>query len=130
MIVIKEQLLQSWWLIAISIATGVAGQTSIKLGLSGSNHAGPVAGLMSVITLIVTSPLVLLGLALYGIGALTWIAVLSRLNLSYAYPFLALNFVLIALVSWLVLGEAIPAMRWLGIACICVGILVIARSAL
>lgn len=127
---IKEQLLQSWWLIAISIAAGVAGQTSIKLGLSGSNGASPIAGLFSVIMLILTSPLVLLGLVLYGLGALTWIAVLSRLNLSYAYPFLALNFILIALVSWLVLGETIPTMRWLGIGCICAGILLIARSAL
>jgi multidrug transporter EmrE-like cation transporter len=127
---IKEQLMQSWWLIAVSIAAGVAGQTSIKLGLTGSGGSAPIAGLLSVITLILTSPLVLLGLTLYGVGALTWIAVLSRLNLSYAYPFLALNFVLIALVSWLVLGEVIPAMRWLGIGCICAGILIIARSAL
>ncbi len=127
---IKEQLLQSWWLIAISIAAGVAGQTSIKLGLTGSSGSAPIAGLLSVIMLILTSPLVLFGLILYGLGALTWIAVLSRLNLSYAYPFLALNFVLIALVSWLVLGEAIPMTRWLGIGCICVGILIAARSAL
>ncbi|MCC6456222.1 MAG: EamA family transporter [Caldilineaceae bacterium] len=126
---IKEQLLQSWWLIAISITAGVAGQTSIKLGLSGSSGSAPIAGPFSVITLILTSPLVLLGLTLYGLGSLTWIAVLSRLNLSYAYPFLALNFVLIALISWLVLGEAIPMTRWLGIGCICAGILFVAQGA-
>ena len=53
---------------------------------------------------------------------------LDALDLSLAYPFLALNFVLIAIASRLFLGEAIPALRWGGIAVICFGILLIARS--
>jgi drug/metabolite transporter (DMT)-like permease len=85
---------------------------------------------LSLVLMILRSPLVLLGLALYGIGALTWIAVLSRLHLSYAYPFLALNFVLIALVSSVVLGEPISTARWIGIGCICLGILFVAQSPL
>jgi multidrug transporter EmrE-like cation transporter len=40
-----------------------------------------------------------------------------------------LNFVLVALVSRLVLGESIPLMRWVGIALICAGIVAIANSA-
>lgn len=118
-----------WWLIGLSISTGIAGQTAIKLGVSRPEAAHAAAGVQSLVAMIIQSPLVLLGLALYGIGALAWIAVLSRLDLSYAYPFLALNFVLIALVSQLILGESIPLLRWLGISVICVGILLIARSA-
>jgi drug/metabolite transporter (DMT)-like permease len=87
------------------------------------------AGPLSLILLILRSPLVLLGLGLYGIGALAWIVVLSRLDLSLAYPFLALNFVLIPLVSQFVFAETIPVARWMGIAVICVGILLVARSA-
>ncbi len=124
----NQQLAQSWWLIAVSITAGVAGQTSIKLGIGQASPLAPLSGIAGVVNLILSSPLVLLGLMLYGVGALTWIAVLSRLNLSAAYPFLALNFVLIALVSRLFLGEAIPTMRWMGIAVICLGILLIARS--
>lgn len=120
--------MQAWWLIAISISAGVAGQTCIKLGVSRPATSGVVMGLDSLIALIFGSPLVLTGLTLYGLGALAWIAVLSRLNLSYAYPFLALNFILIALVSRLVLGEMIPTMRWIGLALICVGIVFVARS--
>jgi len=120
--------MQAWWLIAISISSGVAGQTCIKLGVS-HPAAGAVMDLGSLILLILRSPLVLAGLVLYGAGALAWIVVLSRLNLSYAYPFLALNFILIAVVSRVVLGEVIPTMRWVGLALICVGILVVARSA-
>lgn len=116
-------------LILTSIVTSVVGQTVIKLGVEAPATAARMqAGPLALLGAIATSPLVLTGLALYGVGALAWIAVLSRLDLSVAYPFLALNFVLIALVSRFFLGEAIPVERWIGIACIVVGILFVARS--
>ena len=125
----KAQIMSTLWLIGLSIATGVAGQTFIKLGVSRPGTATlAVFDPIATILLIFRSPLVLIGLLLYGVGALSWIMVLSRLNLSYAYPFLALNFVLIALVSRVFLGESIPLMRWLGIGFICLGILAIAQS--
>lgn len=125
----NQQLFPSIWLILLSVALGVTGQTAIKLGVSqpGASESA-AAGVLSLVTLVFHSPLVLLGLVLYGISAFAWIAVLSRLDLSVAYPFLALNFVLITLVSRLVLGETVPTLRWVGIAVIVVGILLVARS--
>lgn len=123
-----EQLSQTWWLILLSVATGVAGQTVIKLGVERPAAAANSAGVAGLLRTIVTSPLVLLGLFLYACGALAWIAVLRRMDLGYAYPFLALNFVLITLVSRFLLGEDVPLLRWAGIAIICLGILVVARS--
>jgi drug/metabolite transporter (DMT)-like permease len=123
-----EQLSQTWWLILLSVASGVAGQTVIKLGVERPEAVANSAGPAGLLRTIVTSPLVLLGLFLYACGALAWIAVLRRMDLSYAYPFLALNFVLITLVSRFFLGEDVPLLRWAGIAVICVGILVVARS--
>ncbi len=126
----KTQLLSSLGFILLSMASGVAGQLALKVGVTRAGAtalqaAGPVSTLLSAFR----SPLVWLGLALYGLGALAWILVLTRLDLSLAYPFLALNFILIAIVSRVFLGEAIPALRWAGIAVICLGILLIARSA-
>ena len=118
-----------WWLIALSISTGVAGQTAIKLGVSQPSTEGTASSLFALVNLILTSPWVLLGLTLYGIGAVAWIAVLARLDLSLAYPLLALNFVLITLSSRLILGETVPTMRWIGMSVICVGIIIVARSA-
>lgn len=125
----KEQIMSTLWLIALSIATGVAGQTLLKLGVTQPGDGGIAAfNPLAIILMIFKSPLMMGGLMLYGVGALSWIMVLSRMNLSYAYPFLALNFVLVALVSKIVLGEAIPLMRWVGIAFICAGIIAIANS--
>lgn len=126
----KEQIMSTLWLIGLSIAAGVAGQTLLKLGVSQPGDTGIAAfNPLVIILMIFKSPLMMGGLLLYGVGALSWIMVLSRLSLSYAYPFLALNFVLVALVSRLVLGESIPTMRWVGIALICAGIVAIANSA-
>lgn len=116
-------------LIGLSIAMSVAGQITMKLGINQSSPGGFAdSSPIEVLLTAVRSPLVLLGLVFYGLGAAAWIVVLSRLDLSYAYPFIALNFVLIALVSRLVLAESIPAVRWAGIGMICIGIVLIARG--
>jgi multidrug transporter EmrE-like cation transporter len=126
----KTQLLPSLGLILLSVVSGVAGQLALKLGTTRAGAAAiEASGPASTLITAFRSPLVWLGLALYGVGALAWILVLTRMDLSLAYPFLALNFVLIAIVSRVFLGESIPALRWAGIAVICCGILLIARSA-
>jgi multidrug transporter EmrE-like cation transporter len=124
----SQQLANSWWLILISVASGVAGQTFLKLGLTQAGGDSSSDTLFSLIGLILRSPMVVGGLVLYAIGAVAWIAVLRRMDLGYAYPFLALNFVLIALVSQWGLGETMPPIRWFGIAAICVGIVLIASG--
>ncbi|MEZ4613189.1 MAG: hypothetical protein R2838_23615 [Caldilineaceae bacterium] len=120
--------MDAWWLIALSIAAGVSGQAAIKLGIGRGAPAGAGNGPVQLVMTILHSPLILLGLGLYALGALAWIAVLGKLDLSYAYPFLALNFVLITLVAQFGLGEVVPLMRWVGVAIICAGIFLIARS--
>lgn len=124
-----QLMMDYWWLIALSISTGVAGQTAIKLGVSQPGAGDNGTGLWALIEMIFRSPWVLGGLALYAIGAVAWIAVLSRLDLSLAYPLLALNFVLITLSSRLFLGESVPTLRWVGMLVICMGIVIVARSA-
>lgn len=124
----NADILSSLWLIALSITTGVAGQTVIKLGVSQPQAEAPTPGVFSLVAMILQSPLIIGGLLLYGVGALAWIMVLRRLDLSYAYPFLALNFVLITVISYFILDEHIPPLRLLGIGVIVIGILLIARS--
>lgn len=126
----KQQVMEYWWLILLSVTAGVAGQTAIKFGVSQPGASDAAGSIGSLLGMIIGSPLVLLGLMLYALGALAWIAVLARLDLGLAYPFLALNFVLVALVSKFVLGETLPPLRWAGIVVICVGILLVARSSM
>lgn len=112
-------------LLATLIAT--LGQLLLK---SGMRQVGPISrvDLSHPFLLLVTvfsNPLILIAIPLYVAGFLTWLIVLSKLDLSYAYPFLAVTYVLVPLLSWLFLGEHVPSMRWIGIAVICVGLVLV-----
>ena len=106
---------------------GTVGQVLLKIGMTRVTAAchekglGPVGLFMAAIM----NPWIMVAIPLYFIGFFIWLLVLSKLDLSYAYPFLALAYVLVPVASWLILGEVIPPLRWLGIAVICVGIIMI-----
>lgn len=68
-----------------------------------------------------TNPLVFSGVALMAVGLILWLTVLSRFNLSYIQPFGAIVYIVIALLSFFFLHEAISFTRWLGIIVIVVG---------
>ena len=103
------------------------GQVLLKTGM---RQVGPVsrADLSSPLPLLLmvfSNPLILIAIPLYVAGFLVWLIVLSKLDLSHAYPFLAVTYVLVPLLSWLFLGEQVPLMRWIGIAVVCLGIVLV-----
>lgn len=102
----------------------VMAQVALRAGMSGYFA---LSGL-DLITAAVTSPLVWLGLGLYISGTVSWLAVLSRIDLAVAYPLGSMNYVLVTVLAATVLGEQVSILRWLGTASILVGILVVARG--
>lgn len=74
------------------------------------------------------SPTLLLGLGIYGLATIAWIMQLRHIDLSRAYPFMALSFVLVPLASVLFLKEAVDGRYWVGVGFIVSGIvLTVAR---
>jgi len=69
-----------------------------------------------------------LGILCYIASFLSWIVVLRRLPLSVAFPAINVVHVLIPIGCWIFLGESISQRRWLGIALVVCGILLLARS--
>ncbi len=117
-------------LILISIGIAVGGQILLKIGM---NKIGPVNinSISSVGHLflgIIKSPTVIIGLFLYVISAALWLIVISAVDLSFAYPFIGLTYVLILIVSKFVLKEDVNPIRWIGTAIITVGVIVISRG--
>jgi drug/metabolite transporter (DMT)-like permease len=117
-------------LILLAMGCGVSGQITLKLGMSQIGRIGPeaLAQPLQVGLRVLTSPLVIGGLAFYVLGTVFWLTVLSRVPLSFAYPILALSYAFTPLLAWLVLGESVPSVRWIGIATICLGVVLTARS--
>jgi multidrug transporter EmrE-like cation transporter len=69
------------------------------------------------------------GVACYGVSLLVWIMGLSRVPVSIAYPLLSLAYIINAIAAYFLFGEAMTAMRWLGLGLIIVGVFLIARPA-
>jgi drug/metabolite transporter (DMT)-like permease len=115
--------------ILISGVLGVTGQLVLKRGLVALVSSGlrPDA-LPGFIATLALNPMIVGGLAVYVLGTLFWLVALSRLDLSYAYPFASLNYVLVLLASWLFLGELPSPTRLAGVALICLGVCAIART--
>lgn len=75
-----------------------------------------------------TQPLFYAGFLAYGLSALVWLQVLSKLPLVVAYPLVSLNFVLVALGGALVLHERVTWQMMAGLGLIIGGILVITQT--
>jgi len=70
-------------------------------------------------------PVMIAALAIYGSATLLWIYVLKTVPLSYAYSFMAMTFVLVPIMAYFWLGDAITLRYAGGAACIITGLLII-----
>ena len=74
------------------------------------------------------SPYILCGLVCYVASFGLWIAVLSRLEVSIAYPMLSIGYVISAFAAYYVFGEALSVHKLAGIGLILLGVIVLARA--
>jgi len=112
-------------LVQIIIATllGGVGQALIKYGVT-NTEAG--SGLVSTALRLMLSPGVLAGLFAYAVSSVFYVLVVRAKGLSFAYPFVAANQVIVFLLAWLLFREAIPPLRVVGLVVVCVGVALIA----
>ncbi len=75
------------------------------------------------------NPYILAGLTCYVISVVVWLLVLSRVQVSYAYPLLSVGYIVVALASKALFNEPVGLVRWTGIIIICIGVYLITRSA-
>jgi drug/metabolite transporter (DMT)-like permease len=113
------------WVFA-TIALTVYGQLVIKwrLGAYGTLPEGAGAAALFLARLLL-DPLILSGLIAAFLAALAWMAALTELELSRAYPLMSLSFVLVLALSVWLLGEPLTAGKAAGIALIVAGTIVI-----
>lgn len=67
-------------------------------------------------------------IACIGAGTALWLAVLYRMDVSRAFPFLSLTTVVVMAASRWLLREPVTPRRWAGVALIAVGIALVAST--
>lgn len=116
-------------LILVSVTLAAVAQLTLKHGMNqvtASTGALQLTG--SSLKDVVSTPAVWAGLVLFGLSAFVWLAVLSRASLSFAYPFASLTYVIILLADRFLFHETVPPLRWAGVFCIMLGIVLVAQT--
>lgn len=116
-------------IILSSVSLNAIAQLLLKRGMVEVGHFDLAAGqLATVLPKVVLSPFVVGGIASYALSIGLWLVVLSRVDVSAAYPFLSIGFVISAVIGFWLFGESLGPARILGITLVCAGVVMISRS--
>jgi len=111
--------MQTHWMLIICVLAISVGQVLFKVS-AGSNAEG--AFLMKMM-----QPSLLLALLIYGGATVFWVWLLQTIPLNVAYPYMALAFLFVPLMSLFFLGEKVDMSTWLGSVLIVIGVFLHAR---
>jgi drug/metabolite transporter (DMT)-like permease len=115
--------------ILLTIVFTVIGQLLVKQGMREvSTSVTQSTAVTQLIGTALTNLKVILGLGSAVIAALSWMVAVSHSDLSFAYPFMGLPIVLVLALSGVVLGEVVPLARWVGVAIVCIGLIIAAQG--
>jgi drug/metabolite transporter (DMT)-like permease len=113
----------------VAILLLVGGQTLLKVGLNDiggvslfdGNPLGSLLGLFR-------TPWVILGFVCYGISAILWLDVLSKLDFSMAFPMVSLTYVFSLIIGRFIFHETVGLDRVVGVLLILAGLFFVIRS--
>ena len=116
-------------LAVICILLVVVGQTLMKLAIVRSGGM-PVLeiGIAGLIRKFLSAPYILIGFALYGVSAILWLQVLTKLDFSVAFPMVSMTYVGTLLIGRFMFDEPVNLCRIVGVLLICSGVFFVIRS--
>jgi multidrug transporter EmrE-like cation transporter len=116
-------------LILLGVLLNAAAQLALKEGMRRIGHFEfAMANVLPIGLQVAGNIYVVLGLALYVVSVGVWLLVLSRVEVSFAYPMLSVGYVVNALAAWWLFAEDLTPTRIAGIAVIIFGVYLISRS--
>ena len=121
--------MKNFLLIVVCVVLGVCGQLLLKQGMSlNPDRVDQVREIVPRIVAAFLNPVVLLGFLAYFLSAALWLIVLTRNELSYAYPLLSMGYIVVVILSRVFFQEAVTATRLIGTLVICLGVVLISRT--
>lgn len=107
-----------------SILLGATGQFLFRYGMLSYGKVS-VTGIWRQLGAIIFTPAIFMGFACFGISSILWLAVISRWQLSYAYPLVSLGYVIAILYGTFFLHEELTIPKVLGCLLILAGMSVL-----
>lgn len=108
-------------LLSLTVLLITVGQIFIKFGINVLPINNKDANLLEILLNAFSSVQIILGIFFAGLASITWVLALTKVELSYAYPFMMLPVVLVTIVSLVLFNESIDQIRWIGMLLIIIG---------
>lgn len=115
-------------LILASVLLNCFAQVLMRKGMLSNGEIGAFSKLVSSIPDMLTNIYLWGAMICYVVSIPIWMVVLSKVEVSYAYPFLSIGYILSAVIGYFWLAEHISPIRIVGIFVICIGVVLISRS--
>ena len=117
-------------LILASVLLSAIAQITLKIGMSSLlvQQAISSASSLAIFQSIITNIYIIGGLTLYFASAAVWLFVLAKVDVSFAYPFVGLGFIVTMLLAYFINGEILSVTKMIGTLCIAIGIAIVAQG--
>ena len=122
----------SFLIIILVAATAATAHILLKMGMNevGEINSESIKNPGALIGQLLTTRAVILAIPVYAVSNIGWLIVLSRLNLSVAYPFLASLYIFLPVLSMVFLSESLTVQHWVGILVIGIGVGIVLSAGL
>jgi len=126
----KKPTLGTFLLLAIAVALDAGGTLLLSGGMKhvGSLEAATSLTVVRAFGRAIARAEIWLGIAALIVWFFCSLVLFSRIDFSYVKPTSAIGYALVAVLGYAVLGETVTAARWVGIVCICAGVMLIGRT--
>jgi uncharacterized membrane protein len=117
-------------LVLVATLFGGTGHVLLSKGMKtvGDLTEAPVARMGGMIVQAVSSPWLVLGVALQATFFALYLTLLSRADVSKVLPLTAFDYVVVAVLAHLILAEPVTPARWTGIGFIVAGVFLVSRT--
>ncbi|HLB42440.1 MAG TPA: 4-amino-4-deoxy-L-arabinose transferase [Gammaproteobacteria bacterium] len=116
-------------LILLGVMLNAGAQLMLKAGMTQIGHFE--FSLVNTIPIgfkVIGNPPIMMGLMMYVFSVGVWLLVLSRVQVSFAYPMLSIGYIVNALAAYYLFGEPLTSIRILGIFIIIAGVYLVAQG--
>lgn len=114
-----------------SVSLSAFAQIVLKMGMSNpkvQNDLIIAGNLFEKLYIALTNVYVVAGISMYLFSMILWLVVLSKIDVSVAYPFVGLGFIITMVLGFLLLNEQISTMRVMGTILVVCGVLMVSST--
>jgi multidrug transporter EmrE-like cation transporter len=111
--------------ILTSVLLSVLAQISLKFGMTNTELPGKLFSLQTLS--ILSNKFVFIGLFCYGLSMVFWLYVLTKVEVSRAYPFVGLGFIGTMVFAYYLLNEPLTIQKLFGTLLVSIGIVLLTR---